>query len=61
MIVSMFFSLPHCIPLIGTLQIFATRKRVRKRVNHEGEYGPEIPKNSNFYGPKKKAIKLAEK
>ena len=52
MIVSIFFSLPRC-----TLQIFATRKSV----NHEGEYGLEIPKNSNFYGPKKKAIKLAKK
>ena len=52
MIVCMFFSLPHCTLLIGTLQIFATRKRV----NHEGEYGLEIPKNSNFYGPKKRPL-----
>ena len=43
MIVSMFLSLPHC-----ALHIFANRKRV----NHEGEYRLEIPKNFNFYGPK---------
>ena len=49
MIVSMFFSLSHCTPLICTLQTFATRKRV----NHEGEYGLETPNNSNFYGRKK--------
>ena len=49
MIVYMFFSLPNCTPMIRTLQIFATMKGV----NHEGEYGLEIPKNSNFYGHKK--------
>ena len=32
MIVSMFFSLPHFSPLICTLQILGTRKRV----NHQG-------------------------
>ena len=48
MIVFMFFFLPYCTPLICTLQIFATRKCD----DHEGEYGLEIPENSNFYRPK---------
>ena len=47
--ISIFSFLSHCTPLICTLQIFATRKRV----NHEGEYGLETPNNSNFYGRKK--------
>ena len=51
MIVSMFLSLPHC-----GLDSFATGKRV----NHTGEYGPEIPASSHFYGPEK-AFKLAKK
>ena len=37
--ISMTVSLPHC-----ALDIFATRKRV----NHGGEYGLEIPENFHF-------------
>ena len=51
MIVSMFLSLLHCV-----LDIFATRKRV----NHGGEYGPEVTGNFHFSGPEK-AFKLPNK
>ena len=43
--------LPHC-----TMDIFATGKRV----NHEGEYGLEIPVNFHFYEPER-SIELAKK
>ena len=43
-IVFMFLSLPHC-----ALDIFVTRRRV----NHGGGYGLDIPTSFNFYGPKR--------